>query len=185
MPLRYLKPHDIRDVGNLKLRRILDSDDSFSRRNIIGKCIQKSRLADTCAAADEYVIARTHKYLQVFCSFLGDGAHLDQLLHRNTAFRKLSNRKNRSRKAYRRQHNIHSGAVVQPCINDWIGFVDDTVHTRSNLLDHILQSALVAKMPVASIKPSLSLIKDLLGAVDHNLGDRAILDKILQYIEPP
>ena len=183
--ISHFKADEVRDVGDLKLCRVLNRNHALRRRNVIRQDIEKCGLPDAGAPAYENVIAGSHENLQIFRGFLCNRAELQKPFHGDPVPREFPDCQHRFAKAYRRQNGVHPRSVLQSGIHNGIGLVNDAVHAGSDFLNDIFEPLPVEKTPSALIKPAVPLVEDSVRPVHHDFGHIRVLHQVLNDIEPP
>ena len=80
-------------------------------------------------------------------------------------------------------NRVDSGSIHQSGIQDWIHFVDFSVNSRSNPDNHILQCLVRRKILRNLFNIPISLYKNIILAIYHNLADGRILQILFEKIK--
>ena len=74
----------------------------------------------------------------------------------------------------RRKHRVHAAAVGQACVHHRRRLVDAAPDLRDDLVDDPAQVRLVGEPDRRLVEAALALDPDVVGTVDHDLGDRLV-----------
>ena len=113
---------------------------------------------------------------------LVERAHLHQLREREQA-REAPDRHRRPAQRERRDDHVDALAGRQARVDHRAGLVDAAVDLRDDAVDRLVQLRLVGEGDVRALEPALALEEDLVGAVDHDLGDRRVGEQRLEHPE--
>ena len=83
----------------------------------------------------------------------------------------------------RRDDDVHARAVGQAGVDDRAGLVDVAAEGRDDAVDDPSDVVVVVELDVAQQQAALALEVDLLGAVDHDLGDGRVVEQRLDRAE--
>jgi hypothetical protein len=83
----------------------------------------------------------------------------------------------------RRDDRVHAAAVGEPGIHHRADFVHAAADLRHNAVDDLQQVGIVAEVDAGLFQAAAALHEDVLGAVDQNVADRAVLQEQLQRTE--
>ena len=158
----------------LELGGVFDRDDSVLVRDRGRECVQESCLPRARAAADEDVELGVYAALEVVDGLSIERSDLDHLVESQPFLAELSDRDQRPAEAERGNDDVDAAAVRQARIDHRRGLVDAPSHLRDDLVDDPAHVRLVIEAHVGVEEPTVALDPDVVGAVDHDLGDAVV-----------
>src|SRR6266566_7289403 len=107
--------------------------------------------------------------LEVVDGFGAQRSELDQLVEVQPLLAELADRDQRSAQAERRNDDVHTASVWEPCVHHRRGFVDTPSDLRDDLVDDPPHMRLVVEAHVRVEETPVALDPDVVRAVDHDL----------------
>ena len=110
---------------------------------------------------------------------LAERADHDESLEVPARLGELADRQQRSDQRQRRQHRVDAAAVGQARVDHRRGLVDPPADLGDDLVDDPPQVVLVVEAHRRLVQLAGALDPDVVGAVDHDLGDGVVLEQRL------
>ena len=111
---------------------------------------------------------------------LGDRAEPDQVLERERVAGELADRERGPAERERRDDRVDAAAVGQARVDHRRGLVDAPADLRDDPVDDPQQVGVVEERRLGLLDPAVPLDVDLVGAVDHHLGDARVVQERLE-----
>ena len=159
---------------------ILDRDDALLLRDEARERIQHGGLAGARAARDHDVQPRFHAAAQEIQHAGGEGLVLDQVLGGEHALAVAPDRHHRADQRERRNHCADARAVGQAGVHDGRRIVDAAADGAHDALDDHAHVRVVLEADVGLDHAAGALHVHVVEAVDHDVGDRRVLEQQLQ-----
>ena len=167
-------------LKQLQLRRVLDRDDALLRRYVAGEDVEQSRLAGRCATRDENAQPAADGGTEELDHLGGRAANGEQVVRPKLVSREFADRHAGAVDRERRQHDVDARSVAQTRITHRRAFVDPPAHRADDPVDDLPQLTGVFEDYRAQVDPPAALDEDPVRVIDHDLGDRRILEESLQ-----
>ena len=148
----------------------------------MGQRVEKRCLSGAGPPAYKNVVARSDKLFQKLCRLCRERSEADQILHGNRMIGKTTYRDDRTIQRHRRQHNVDTRSVFEPCIGDRGRLVDYPVALCHDLLYYVFElfPRLEAFVPLVDV-PRL-LDKNIFCPVYHDLRHLVAVHQLLEHI---
>ena len=164
----------------LQFSRILDRDDALGLINIGGHCVEQSRLARTGPARDKDISSRHDDGAENFSNRFRDAAIFNQCCHVDRNLGELADGERRPVNGQWGHYSVDARSVSEPRIDKGRGFIDPAPDCSNDLLDDAQKMFFILEADGRFLELALAFDKNLIMAVDQNIGDGLILEERLK-----
>src|SRR6185437_8076012 len=164
----------------LQFGRVLAGDHALVTVDIVAQAVEQRRLARARAARDDDVAAHAADDLQHLRAFRRDRAETHQLVEGELVLLELADGKRGAVDGQRRSDDVDAAAVRKARVADRARFVDAAADLADDALADIEKLLVVAEADAGLLDLAVHLDEDLLGAVDHDVGDVVARQQRLQ-----
>ena len=158
-------------------------DDALVVGDEVGEHVEQGGLARAGAAGDDDVQSGDDAGAQKLGDLRRDRAEADQVVDTQLLFGELPNGDGRTDQRDGRDDDVDARAIGQAGIDDGRGLVDVSTERRDDAVDDAADVVVVVELDIAQQEAALALEVDLLGAVDHDLGDGGVVEQGLDRAE--
>ena len=166
-----------------ELLRVLDDHDAFVVGDELRDRVEQRRLAARGAARDDDVLLGLDEDLDHLGGVRGDRVELEEALHRQLFPEEPADRDVRAAVAGGRQHGGDARSVRQSALEQRALVVDVLADVLRGVAQRRVERLHVRKDLVDLLQLALALDVDLARAVDHDLGDRRIVEVATNRVE--
>src|SRR6516164_3589132 len=178
-----LQPHDMR-LLQLQFGRILDRHGALDRIDQSRQGVEQSRLAGTGAAGNQDVEPAAGGDLQKRRHLWRNVCLLRHRIEGDRLLREFPDRNARSVDCQRRRNDVDATAVGETGVDERLRFIDASPDPGHDLCRDVHDMLVVAKPYVGQLELAAALDIDLPWSVDHDVGDRVVLDQRFERPEP-
>ena len=169
------------DLVELQFGRVFDGDRPLSAGDKATHHIQRRRLARTGAARDEDVQPGDDAGPQKVGHLFGQRTKADQVFHVQRDFAEAADGDGRPVERQGGDDGVDAAAVWQAGVHHGAALVNAPADGRDDAVDDVADVLPVHKDDVvAAVDAPASLDKDFAGSIDHDLGDRGVVEQHLQ-----
>ena len=170
-------------LAELELGGILDRDDPLVLGDERGHDVEGGRLARAGAAGHEDVQAGLHAGPQEVEHLGGRGAEANQVVDRERPGGELADRDHRPDERERLDDRVDPRPVGQAGVHPRAHRVDPAAHRGDDPVDDPEHVLVAQECALDTLDLAVPLDVDVVGAVDHDLGDGLVPEERLQWPE--
>ncbi len=172
------------DVRLLELEfgGVLDGDDALALGDEPGERVQQGRLAGARRPGDDHVELGPYERAEQRQHRLVQRAHADQFTQRVRA-RETPDGEGGAVEGERRDDHVDALAGRQPGVDHRIGLVHAAVDGGDDALDGLHELFVRGEPYGHRLDPARALDVDLVGPVDHDLGDGGVFEERFEHAE--
>lgn len=175
------EPDDVR-LLELELGGVLDRDDALALRDQAGEGVEEGGLAGAGGAGDDHVQLGRDQTRQQEDHLLVQGADADHLVESEGAG-EAADREGGAGQGERRDDHVDALAAGQTGVDHRVRLVHTAVDRGDDALDGLHQLLVRGEAERELLHAAGTLHEDLVGAVDHDLGDGRVFEERFEHAE--
>ena len=167
----------------LQFGRVLDRDDALIALDEARQRVEQRRFTATGASADDDVEPGLDRSFQQHHHFGREGPEPQQVFERQRIGAEPPDGDRRTVERQRRNDGVNTRAVRKTGVAHRRRFVDAPSDLRHDAVEDLHQVVVVAERNLRALNAPVLFEEDVLGAVDHDIGDAVFLEQRLERTE--